>query len=211
MIKTPDQAPADTRARLLDAAMDCFAERGFAGATTRAICGRAGVNLALLNYHFGSKERLWAQVLRVLNDRLAAVAARAACPARDLGEGVATFLATVARELLADPRPLRVMAWAQLHPEGDREAVEAAYAPVVRTGIAYLEAEQAAGRIPADVDVGLALVTFYGLLAEPLLEPQVHRTVFGADAADPAHAARLERHIVASGLRLLGLSPRRVP
>jgi AcrR family transcriptional regulator len=41
MIKSSDQPAADTRARLLEAAMDCFAERGFAGTTTRAICGRA--------------------------------------------------------------------------------------------------------------------------------------------------------------------------
>jgi AcrR family transcriptional regulator len=217
MIKSNDQSTTaagpspDTRTRLLEAAMDCFAERGFAGTTTRLICGRAGVNLALLSYHWGSKEALWAQVLRVLNDRLVAMAVKAVCPAPELGAGVAAFLATVARDLLADPRPMRVMAWAQMQPDGfDREVVEAAYAPVVKAGVAYLEAEQAAGRIPPDVDVGLALVTFYGLLAEPLVEPQVHRTVFGADASDPAHAARLERHIVASGLRLLGL-PRRDP
>jgi hypothetical protein len=147
----------------------------------------------------------------VLNDRLVETAARAACPARDLGDAVGAFLATVARELLADPRPMRVMAWAQIGATDgfDRDVVEAAYAPAVRAGVAWLEAEQAAGRIPADVDVGLALVTFYGLLAEPLVEPQVHRTAFGADASDPAHAARLERHIVSSGLRLLGLAPRR--
>jgi AcrR family transcriptional regulator len=208
MIKSSDQS-TDTRNRLLEAALDCFSERGFAGTTTRLICGRAGVNLALLNYHFGSKEALWAQVLRVLNDRLVAIATRAVCPATELGDGVAAFLGSVARELFADPRPMRVMAWAQMQPDGfDRAVVEAAYAPVVRAGVAYLEAEQAAGHIPPEVDVGLALVTFYGLLAEPLVEPQVHRTVFGADASDPAHAARLERHIVASGLRLLGIPGR---
>lgn len=206
MIKSDDQRGAETRTRLLDAAMDCFAERGFAGTTTRAICARAGVNLALLHYHWGSKERLWAEVVRVLNDRMAAIAAGALCPGRDLASGVAAFLSTVARELLADPRPMRVMAWAQMQPDGfDRRVVEAAYAPVVRAGIGFLEAEQRAGRIGPEVDVGLALVTFYGLLAEPLIEPAVHRTVFGRDASDADHAARLERHVVASGLRLLGL------
>lgn len=209
MIKSTDQRGAETRARLLEAAMDAFAEGGFAGTTTRAICARAGVNLALLSYHWGSKEALWAEVVRVLNDRLAEVAVRAVRPEVPLADAVATFLSAVARELLADPRPLRVMVWAQLQPEAsDRGVVEAAYAPVVRAGTAFLEAEQRAGRIPPEVDVGLALVTFYGLVAEPLIEPQVHRTVFGRDASDPDHAARLERHVVASGLRLLGLGGR---
>jgi len=48
-----------TRARLLEAAGLEFAERGFAGARIRAICDRAGANLAAVNYHFGDKERLY--------------------------------------------------------------------------------------------------------------------------------------------------------
>jgi len=48
-----------TRARLLEAAGREFAERGFAGARIRAICDRAGANLAAVNYHFGDKGRLY--------------------------------------------------------------------------------------------------------------------------------------------------------
>jgi Bacterial regulatory proteins, tetR family len=48
-----------TKDRILDAAIDEFAVVGFNGTTTRAICLRAGVNGAALNYHWGSKERLW--------------------------------------------------------------------------------------------------------------------------------------------------------
>ena len=48
----------DTRERLMDAAEELFAEKGFAAASLRAITGAAGVNLAAVNYHFGSKEDL---------------------------------------------------------------------------------------------------------------------------------------------------------
>jgi AcrR family transcriptional regulator len=48
-----------TKARLLEAAGEEFAERGFAGARVRAICERAGANLAAVNYHFGGKEQLY--------------------------------------------------------------------------------------------------------------------------------------------------------
>jgi AcrR family transcriptional regulator len=50
----------DTRAKLLDAAGPIFAEQGFRAATVREISTRAGVNLALMNYHFGDKEQLYA-------------------------------------------------------------------------------------------------------------------------------------------------------
>lgn len=54
----------ETREKLLDAAKHVFVEHGFYDATVRQICQRAGVNLALVNYHFGDKLQLYIEVLR---------------------------------------------------------------------------------------------------------------------------------------------------
>lgn len=51
-------AQSDTVARILDTAEVLFAEKGFAETSLRAITSKAGVNLAAVNYHFGSKEAL---------------------------------------------------------------------------------------------------------------------------------------------------------
>ncbi|MFG1647265.1 TetR/AcrR family transcriptional regulator [Amycolatopsis sp. NPDC049252] len=57
-------APSDTRTQLLDAAEHLFAERGFHGASIRAITDLAGANLAAVGYHFGSKAQLLTAVVR---------------------------------------------------------------------------------------------------------------------------------------------------
>ncbi len=53
---------ADTRARILGAAEVLFTEQGFEATTMRQITGAAAVNLAAVNYHFGSKEALIREV-----------------------------------------------------------------------------------------------------------------------------------------------------
>lgn len=53
---------AETRAQLIEAALDVFGRLGFEGATTREIAKAAGANLAAIVYHFGSKEALYIAV-----------------------------------------------------------------------------------------------------------------------------------------------------
>jgi AcrR family transcriptional regulator len=60
----PEATPHETRQRLLEAAGEVFAERGFRAATVRDICQRAKANIAAVNYHFGDKERLYTAVLQ---------------------------------------------------------------------------------------------------------------------------------------------------
>ena len=54
----------DTCLRILDAAETLFVEYGFETTTMRQITAKAGVNLAAVNYHFGSKEALIQEVFR---------------------------------------------------------------------------------------------------------------------------------------------------
>jgi len=53
----------ESRSRILDAAGKMFARDGFDGVTIRRIASRAGVNLAAVGYHFGSKKGLYHEVM----------------------------------------------------------------------------------------------------------------------------------------------------
>jgi AcrR family transcriptional regulator len=56
--------PHETRTRILDAAEELFMQHGFEGASMRLLTARAAVNLAAVNYHFGSKHALIEAVFR---------------------------------------------------------------------------------------------------------------------------------------------------
>jgi AcrR family transcriptional regulator len=54
----------ETRTRILDAAEELFMQHGFEGTSMRLLTAKAGVNLAAVNYHFGSKDALIEAVFR---------------------------------------------------------------------------------------------------------------------------------------------------
>jgi len=90
---------SDTKTRLLRTAERMFAEQGYTGVSLRQLTAAAGVNLAAVNYHFGSKEGLLAAIFesrcRPMNDeRLARLEACGEAPGRPLLEQIiAAFIA----------------------------------------------------------------------------------------------------------------------
>lgn len=66
----PSERSAETRQRILDAALREFAAKGLAGARTETIASAAGVNKALLYYYFESKEKLYVAALEMISERV---------------------------------------------------------------------------------------------------------------------------------------------
>lgn len=98
--------PDDTRTRLLEAAGEVFAEKGFEAATVREICRGAEVqNIAAINYYFGDKENLYREAVRVAFKGHGPVVARPTFP-----EGTPTavklrkFIQAFAAELIGEHR-----------------------------------------------------------------------------------------------------------
>jgi TetR/AcrR family transcriptional regulator, regulator of cefoperazone and chloramphenicol sensitivity len=108
-----DPRPEATRERLLAAAAELFAERGFRGATMRAIAARARTNLAAANYHFGSKQKLYREVafalFAALEERLERAGLRpddatlARLPRPALEELLRSRIRAILETLLGDP------------------------------------------------------------------------------------------------------------
>ena len=96
-MKRPKKAAADPHQRIVAAAAEVFASRGFEGARIDEIAERAGVNKAMLYYHVGDKERLYSTVLLESIERalslLRAAAATGGSPSEKLQAILDTFAA----------------------------------------------------------------------------------------------------------------------
>jgi len=88
---TPDAAR-----RLLVAAVEAFAERGYHATTTRDIAGRAGMSPAALYIHYKTKEELLHRISRIGHEKaldiLRTAGARAGSPAERLADAVSSFV-----------------------------------------------------------------------------------------------------------------------
>ena len=82
-----------SRARLRDAAVRLFAERGVAGTSVRDIAEAAGVTAGLITHHFGSKERLKAVVDDLMVEVFTAPLTASSDHSSPTAEGVAEALA----------------------------------------------------------------------------------------------------------------------
>lgn len=91
------KAQFSTKERILDAAEMLFAQYGFGGTSLRQVTSQADVNIAAVNYHFGSKENLVNEVFRRRMDEMSAqrleqLKAAAAARPGDLDAVLAAFV-----------------------------------------------------------------------------------------------------------------------
>ncbi|WP_424767982.1 TetR/AcrR family transcriptional regulator [Paenibacillus sp. sgz302251] len=97
---------ADVKMRILQAAKKLFSEYGFEKTTVRQICEEAGANLALVSYHFGGKENMFAALFESYfpNDQLAEVD-----PSIDPIEGVRLVIREVTSFRYRDPELISII------------------------------------------------------------------------------------------------------
>ncbi|MDT0549680.1 MULTISPECIES: TetR family transcriptional regulator [Streptomyces] len=157
-----------SRRLLLDAAMDEFAEKGYAGARVQDIADRAGLNKQLISYYFGGKKGLYLELHQQWLRREATIAD----PARPLHELIVRYL----DESFADPRPTRLNLWNGLTGGAVEPDPE---------DLSGLRRRQAAGELAEDLDPAAAMLLFMSLVSAPVAMPHIVRQLFGVEPDSP--------------------------
>lgn len=163
--KTTRAAPDDRRRQILDAARTLFAHHGYAGTTTKAIAGEAGITEGLIYHYFGGKADLLVEVVKQHSDLLRQVRTL-------LGDSsdapVAQMMPQLARgwvELVRRQGDLVVTLVSESHAHPEVGAAFQALLGEIRGGLeAYLEGRIAAGELRPDLPVSVAAASFLSSL-----------------------------------------------
>src|SRR5262245_55521901 len=99
-------APQSTKQRLLDAAEEIFATKGYDAASVDEITRRAGANRAAISFHFGGKERLYIETVKYAHRNCVEGVPFPDCPpGTPAEERLRGFLRTMVLRMIAEPNP----------------------------------------------------------------------------------------------------------
>ena len=189
-----ERNPERSRERILDAARTEFAAHGLAGARVEAIARRAGLNKQLISHHFGGKDALYRAVMS--ERRLRPGGEMAEAPDH-LPQALGSFFERARN----DSECVRVLLWESLEagPGNERADTDPAVTEARRARyaerVAWVDAEQAAGRLPADLDPTLTFMSLLGAALYPVLLPELCELMTGHRPDDDEFAAAYRRHL----------------
>lgn len=172
----------DPRARLLDAAALLVGRHGVAGTSLSAVARRARVTPAMVNYYFGGKGRLldalFAERIAPVFER---IGARVAAALSGGGAPLPIVVETYVGELAAAPWLPPLMAREVLSEGGAlRERFLALARPVVSRVPRAVRGAQAAGRLRADLDPRLLVLSIVSAVVWPMIAAPIWRDLLVA-------------------------------
>lgn len=197
---------SNTKNRIIDAAQNLFVSRGYRETTVRDIAREAGVNLALINYHFGSKEDLYKDLLRSrvapmldLLDRL--VAEDQSAPERKVERLIDAYVGFV----YSNPDvPRLLMREMTLRSQIAMWFADEVVSKVAIRVFSVVGEAQRAGHLRTDIDVSILIPSFigsivFGVVAAPLVD--VVRAGIGLPPLDVETRKKGVRDVILNGVK----------
>jgi len=205
------EVPASTKARILEAAEEVFATKGFEGASTREIASKAGVNISSLHYHWESKETLYFAVFQNIFNQLVEISRESVLPATARGDSPrAVHEASVGRVFdyfAANPNIPRLLLRRILENEEFGAAIERdILLPSWKEFGGWVK--EYSGKRIRDIDAQILILTLHSTLLLFTLDSRQYAHILGGTIADPEIARRLRGHLIQLSAMLISAYPR---
>jgi AcrR family transcriptional regulator len=177
MQKTSGRNPQQTQHRILEAALQEFSAKGFAGARVDVIARRARINKRMLYHYFGDKEGLFREVLR---RKIAERAAWLAGAPEEPAERLPVWFQLACR----DREWIQLLAWEALQ-WGEKKVIdEERRQENVGRAVERVRQQQARGLIDPEMDAGQLLLSMMAMTSFPVAFPQLTRLATGLSVSD---------------------------
>jgi AcrR family transcriptional regulator len=200
MREVPTHETDTVRARLLQAALDCFLADEYHNVTTRLIAEKAGANISMIRYYFGSKEGLYEEMIReTLNPLLDVLDGELLSSV----QGFTAFLRLYYETMLAKPEfPKLIMKVLALNHGPGRRFIQQLLERGRTRGAQRVQAHKQNGQIAPSVDPDILRLAFVSLAMTPMLlkdifEEQMDRKM---DSEFLSQLASFNGHLFAAGL-----------
>jgi AcrR family transcriptional regulator len=191
-----------TRERVVGAALETFAEQGFAGSSVRDIARKARIRVSSLYHYFPSKEALYEAVLAKLQDEVRTLTFGVISQSPDLRAMGRESVGKIFDFLLANPAYVKLGFHDRLDgvPLFDRRVTDRWLG--LMDGL--MKPAELQGLVKA-VDPAFLLVTIDGLVHWHIANDPFYRRVLGKGFDDPDLVRRAREHVIQVVMRTLGL------
>ena len=200
MQKTGGRNPQQTQQRILEAALQEFSAKGFAGARVDVIARRARINKRMLYHYFGDKEGLFREVLR---RKIAERSAWLASAPEEPVERLPVWFQLACR----DREWIQLLEWEALQ-WGEKKVIdEERRTESVGKAVERVRQQQAKGLLDPSLDAGQLLLSMMALTAYPVAFPQLARLATGLSVSDEKFQKQRETFLRQIALLLQGKKP----
>jgi TetR/AcrR family transcriptional regulator len=200
MPKTGARNPQQTQQRILEAALQEFAAKGFAGSRVDVIARRARINKRMLYHYFGDKEGLFREVLR---RKIAERSAWLANAPEEPVERLPVWFQLACR----DREWVQLLEWEALQ-WGEKKVIdEERRVESVGRAVERVRQQQAKGLLDPSLDAGQLLLSMMALTAYPVAFPQLARLATGLSVSDEKFQKQRETFLRQIALLLQGKKP----
>lgn len=193
-------AVSSVRSRLIEAALDSFLSDEYHRVTTRLIAQKAGVNVSMIRYYFGSKEGLYEEMIReTLNPLLEALDGQMLASVRGFSDLLGMYYNTMSARPEFPRLILKVIA---LNHGPGRRSIRQLLERGRTRGAKRVEALKAGGQIDHDIDPDIARLAFVSLAMMPILLKDVFEEQMGhpMDADFLRKLADFNGRLISAGL-----------
>jgi len=196
----------DSRTRLIESAVDVFADLGPHGAGVDEICRKAGLTKRMAYHYFGGKEGLYGEALRYVYDQFLCLEISLASMLLPAEQLLDTLVRRYYEFLDAHPAFVRLICHENLNQGRTAASLDLRdkKAPIITALQLALEKGRADGRFRQDVDVTELLTSIFALCFFYFSNQHTMRQFLGRHAGTHAHMDERIKHVV--GLLLHGIA-----